>query len=83
MALTKSYDKHGQSISFKQAEENLGLKGVQLEALGFLQLRHCLEWGSFDSNFKLRLQKYNKYQALNDRDLKSLKINSISEDNYD
>lgn len=83
MALTHLYDKHGLSISFKQAEENLGLKGVQLETLGFLQFRHCLEWGTFESNFKLRYNKYTKYQALNDRDLRQLKTNAIQEDNYD
>ena len=70
MALVKLYDSHGLSLLFKSAHENLGLKGVQLESLGFLHLRHSLEWGSMESVFKPINTKYQKYWLLNETDLK-------------
>ena len=83
MALTLLYDKCGLSISFKEAEENLGLKGVQLETLGFLQLRHCLEWGTYENIFKHRVIKFKKYLTKNAVELRELKHDSFKENNYE
>ena len=46
-------------------------------------MTHSLEWGAFESIYKQKMAKFNKYLAMNDRDLKSLKHNSFKEDNYD
>lgn len=65
LALALLYDKVGLSVSFQQAHANLGLKGVQLESMGFLHLRHSVCNGAFESILKPTLQKYAKYWSLN------------------
>jgi hypothetical protein len=72
MRLLKLYDGLGLSPSFNQALVNLNLKGVQLESMGFLHLRHILENGEL-SLFKSFMVKYNKYSKLNMQNLKSCK----------
>ena len=83
MALVRIYDSHGLSLLFKSAHENLGLKGVQLESLGFLHFRHSIEWGAIDSVFKPVNGKYQIYWMKNEDDLKKLKHESFKEENYD
>ena len=83
MALLKIYDSLGISLLFKQAHENLNMKGVQLESLGYLNFRHSIEWGQVEGIFKPINAKYQKYWMLNENDLKRLKHESFKEDNYD
>jgi len=40
------------SVSYQSAHQDLGLKGVQLESLGYLMVGHTLRFGSYDSVFK-------------------------------
>ena len=58
MALVKLYDSHGLSVLYKSAHDSLNLKGVQLESLGFMNVRHSLEWGAFESVFKPIYSRY-------------------------
>ena len=58
LALARIYDAHGLSIQYKQALEDLGIKGVQQESMGFLQLRHSIEWGACESLFRPSYTKY-------------------------
>jgi len=44
LALLKSFDRLGWSASFSESFENLGIKGVQLESLGYLAVRHAINW---------------------------------------
>ena len=44
LALLKSFDRLGWSASFSESFENLGIKGVQLESLGYLAVRHSINW---------------------------------------
>lgn len=83
LQLVLLYDKLGLSVSFNQAHNNLNLKGVQLESMGFLQLRHTLEWGAYENVLKPIYQKYQKYTSLNALNLRQLKQQSFNEDNYD
>ena len=52
MHTLKLYDKLGMSVSYQSAHQDLGLKGVQLESLGYLMVGHTLRFGSYDSVFK-------------------------------
>ena len=61
MALVKIYDSHGLSMQFRQALDSIGIKGVQQESMGFLQLRHSIEWGQLEQLFKASYAKYVKY----------------------
>jgi hypothetical protein len=54
-----------------------------MESMGYLQLRHTLEWGTFESVFKPINVKYNKYWQLNALNLRQLKQQSFNEDNFD
>ena len=83
MALVKLYDSQGQCIQFKSALDGLGIKGVQQESMGFLQLRNSIEWGSLDSLFRPAYLKYQQYTDFNERDLKELKHKSFKADNWD
>lgn len=60
------FDMLGMSVSFVSAHAELNLKSVQLEALGYIQLKHTLQYGAFESLFKPTLTKYKKYETLND-----------------
>ncbi len=42
--LLKIYDSLGLSASFNAAMNGLNLKGVQLESMGYLQIRHVYDW---------------------------------------
>jgi len=79
----KLYDQLHMSVSFVQAHQDLGLKGVQLESLGYLQLRHTLHNASYDSMLKPVLTKYKKYESLNHSDLQKLKLKTFDDDNYE
>jgi hypothetical protein len=81
--LAQIYDTYGLSMSFSQAHANLGMKGVQLESMGYLQMRHCSDWGVYQSLFKPTYQKYEKYWTLNSQNLRQSKQQSFSEDNYE
>lgn len=82
LALLQLYDKRGLSISFNEALQNLGLKGVQLESMGYLLFRHVLDWCEFNQ-FKSFFQKFSKYFKLNQKDLRSLKAHVLKENNFD
>jgi hypothetical protein len=80
----KVYDRLGMSLSFLSAYNDLNFKSVQLEALGYIQVRHSLQYGAFDSLFKPIYIKFKRYEALNDRDLRmNLKVRTMDDDNYD
>jgi hypothetical protein len=80
--LLKIYDLYGLSPSFIQALTNLNTKGVQLESMGYLSLRHALDWGDL-SHFKSFAAKYNKFFKLNMKNLKSCKVKALEDNNYD
>ena len=83
VALVKIYDRIGASFHFTYAHSELDLKSVLFESLGFLQLRHSLEFGYADALLKPFCIKYGRYQQLNDKDLCDLKQTSLNEKNYD
>lgn len=70
-------------MSFQQAHENLGLKGVQLESMGYLHFRHAVEFGAFESVLRPIDTKYSKYWQLNALNLRQLKQQSFNENNYE
>lgn len=70
-------------MSFQQAHENLGLKGVQLESMGYLHFRHSVEFGAFESVLRPIDTKYSKYWQLNALNLRQLKQQSFNENNYE
>ena len=49
MALVRIYDRMGLTTSFAGAHKELDLKGVLLDSLGYLQFRHSVEYGAFES----------------------------------
>ncbi len=83
VAQVKLYDRLGMSLSFQAAHQELDLKGVQLESLGFLQLDHTLRHGTFESLLRPVFQKFQRYSQHNDADLRKLKLTSLREDNYE
>lgn len=72
MRLLKLYDALNLSASFQQALIALNLKGVQLESMGFLPLRHIMKSGEI-SHYRAFIVKYDKYSRLNMQNLKSCK----------
>lgn len=83
MALVQVYDSNGLCVQFREALDGIGIKGVQQESMGYLQLRHSLEWGQFEQLFKPSYTKYMKYAQFNERDLQQLKHKSFKADNWD
>lgn len=83
LQLALLYDKLGLSVSFKQAHDNLNLKGVQLESMGYLHLRHSVDYAAFESILKPVYVKYQKYWSLNALNLRQMKQQSFNEDNYE
>lgn len=83
LALVRIYDSHGLSLQFRDALQNMGIKGVQQESMGFFQLRHSLEWGQLEALFKPSYARYQKYAQYNERDLNQLKHKSFQADNWD
>ena len=51
--------------------------------MGYLQMRHSIEWGALESLFKPSFTKYQRYIEFNQRDLKDLKHKSFQADNWD
>ncbi|CDW74130.1 UNKNOWN [Stylonychia lemnae] len=82
LALLKIYDTYGLSTSFNQIFQSLGVKGVQLESLGFLALRHSIDWQE-QNIFKSFLLKYNKYSKMNSLNLKQSKMKALTDLNFD
>eukprot|EP00347_Sterkiella_histriomuscorum_P023059 403336110 len=82
LALLKIYDKQGLSTSFNQVVQSLGLKGVQLESMGFLVLRHAVDFRETNL-FKSFTLKYNKYSKMNSKNLKECKMKALTELNFD
>lgn len=82
LQLVKIYDRYGLSPSFQQAFSNLGIKGVQLESMGHVQLRHVLNWGEI-AQYKSFSVKYAKFFKLNMQNLKSCKLKALQDNNYD
>jgi hypothetical protein len=83
IALLKIYDMLGSSFHFTYAHSELDLKSVLFESLGFMQLRHSIEFGYSEALLKPFNVKYVKYQAQNEKDLSALKQTSLTENNYD
>lgn len=52
------YDRLGMSVSFVATHIDLGIKSVQMESLGFLQLRHTLKYASYESLLKPVMVKF-------------------------
>ena len=48
LQLMRIYDDLGCSGSFNSSIQYFGLKGVQLESMGYLVMRHCLDWGEVE-----------------------------------
>jgi hypothetical protein len=51
--------------------------------MGYLHLRHTVDWGTFEGLFKSTNQKYSKFWQLNALNLRQLKQQSLNEDNYE
>ena len=83
MSQATHYDAIGMSVSFGQTLQELNLKGVQMESLGYLHVRHTQKHGTFDSIFRPTIMRYLKYDESNTYDLNKLKITSLSEENFD
>jgi N-acetyltransferase B complex (NatB) non catalytic subunit len=83
MSQTIQFDEIGMSVSFSEALQELNLKGVQTESLGYLHVRHTLKHGTYDSVFRPNFMKYVKYDESNTYDLNKLKLTSLSEENFD
>ena len=81
LALLKSFDRLGWSASFSESFENLGIKGVQLESLGYLAVRHAINWLQFPQLAQL-LRKQYKFLKHNAVDLADMKIKALSDNNY-
>ena len=47
LSLMRSFDRLGACSSFSESYNDLGIKGVQLETLGFLWVRHAMRWVGF------------------------------------
>ena len=77
MSLTKLYDVHGLSSSFMNSHTALDLKGVLLESLGFLQLRHTVEYGAYESLLKPFSVKFGTYLQNNAKDMMKNKEHAI------
>lgn len=77
------FDSLGMSVSFSQALTELNLKGVQLESLGYLHVRHTLKHGTFESIFRPTYQRFLKYDESNTYDINKLKLTSLTEENFD
>ena len=62
MSQCSSFDKLGMSLSYQSAHNDLGLKGIQNESLGYLMLSHTLAHGTYDSILKPVFTKYQKFE---------------------
>lgn len=82
LSLLRSFDRLGASSSYSESYNDLGIKGVQLETLGFLWVRHAMRWLGF-SQFNSTMVKYQRYLAHNADDLGSNKRKAIEDMNYE
>ncbi len=80
--LVKLYDQLGLSPSFLAGMNSLNLKGVQLESMGYVQMRHIIDWADIQQ-FKQFQVKYNKFFKLNIQNLKTCKAKALTDNNYD
>ena len=78
----KTFDSLGLSTSFTEAYDTLDIKGVQLESLGFVSLRHALGWGYFNHFNQVHI-KLLKYLRNNAYDLAAMKNQALEDFNYD
>mmetsp|Transcript_8641 Transcript_8641/g.14628 ORF Transcript_8641/g.14628 Transcript_8641/m.14628 type:complete len:524 (+) Transcript_8641:690-2261(+) len=81
LALMKSFERVGACTSYSESYDNLGIKGVQLESLGFLSLRHSLSQLNFSLTSKVQ-QKQWKYLTHNAQDLSDMKVKALQDFNY-
>ena len=81
LALLRSFDRLGWSASFSESFENLGIKGVQLESLGYLAVKHAINWLQFPQLTQL-LRKQYKFLKHNAVDLADMKIKALTDGNY-
>ena len=82
LSLMRSFERLGASSSFNESYSELGIKGVQLETLGFLWVRFAMHWLGF-SQFNSTMVKYQRYLAHNADDLGSNKRKAIEDMNYE
>ena len=81
ISLLKSYDYLGLSVSYGEAFENLGIKGVQLETLGYLRTNHPIKWLNY-SQFATSHIKYFKYLRFNSKEMGDIKQLAASQKNF-
>lgn len=81
LLILKSFDRLGFSASFSEVYDTLGLKGVQLESLGYLLARNSIKWVQFTLQSQHN-PKYQKYLRNNARDIADMKIEAVQKDNY-
>lgn len=77
----KSYDRLGITISYSESYENLGIKGVQLETLGYLWVQHSIKWVNFQQ-FNATMIKQFKYLKFNSDEMGSNKRRACDDQNF-
>ena len=81
ISLMKSYDQLGLSVSYAEAFETLGIKGVQLETLGYLRTHHPMKWLNY-SQFTTSHNKYFKYLRFNAKEMGDIKLLAATQKNF-
>lgn len=82
LQLMRSFERLGINASYYESYAELGIKGVQLETLGFLWTRHAMNWLSFPSTSAV-MAKYAKYLKHNADDLGGNKRKAVEDVNYE
>lgn len=82
LQLTKLYIDLNLHNHFSEKLSYLELKGVQLESLGYIPIKHLISHND-ESSLSYWYQRYFKYLQNNSRDLKKLKWEAFSLNNYD
>ena len=79
--MIKSFDNLGLSASFSEAFDNINIKGVQLESLGYISAKNSLSWVNFTLHNTVQ-GKFSKYLKNNARDLADMKVKALNDKNY-
>ena len=81
LQLIKTFDSMGLSASFSEAYEQLNIKGVQLESLGYISARNSLNWMNFTLQNNVQV-KFSKYLKNNAKDLADMKVKALNDNNF-
>ena len=81
LQLIKTFDSMGLSASFSEAYDQLNIKGVQLESLGYISARNSLNWMNFTLQSNVQV-KFSKYLKNNAKDLADMKVKALNDNNY-